>query len=264
MKPVIINVDDLGMSAAVNEAVLHLAQIGRIQASSFMSLGTIAPDEVAELKKQGIDIGVHFDLTGFADLGSLKQVLIKSYLRAWPEKILQDVINRQLDAFEDKIGSKPVFIDGHQHVHQFPQIRSVLLNIILQRYGTEIAVRSTKSMQHDVKANIIHALGGYQLDKSLVQANITHNHAFAGIYNFNADIKTLQAKWNEWLSSASEQGLLIMCHPAVPSDSWNDEIKSARECEWKWLKSDAFIQCWQQHHCHAFNWRNLRQKILCH
>ncbi|WP_100137380.1 ChbG/HpnK family deacetylase [Snodgrassella alvi] len=264
MKPVMINVDDLGLSAAVNEAVLRLAQMRRIQASSFMSLGTIAADEVAELKKQHIDIGLHFDLTGFAGLGNLKQVLIKSYLHAWSKTILQDVINRQLDAFEDKIGYKPVFIDGHQHVHQFPQIRSVLLEIILQRYGCDVAVRSTKSTQHDIKAGIIYALGGHQLDKSLEQAHITHNFAFAGIYNFNADMKILQARWKEWLGSASKQGLLIMCHPAVSSANWNDEIKSAREYEWQWLQSEAFIQCWQQHHCHAVNWQDFRQGNHCH
>lgn len=264
MKPVMINVDDLGLSAAVNEAVLRLAQIGRIQATSFMSMGTIASDEVAELKKQNIDIGLHFDLTGFTALGSLKQILIKSYLHAWSKRILQDAINRQLDVFEDKIGCEPIFIDGHQHIHQFPQIRAVMLKTLLQRYGNQIAVRSTKSPQHDIKAKLIYALGGYQLDNALKQSNITHNHAFAGIYNFNADIKTLQTKWKQWLTSASEQGLLIMCHPAVPSESWNDEIKNARECEWQWLQSEAFIQYWQQHHCQAMNWYDIRQKNICH
>lgn len=259
MKPVMINVDDLGLSAAVNEAVLRLSEMGRIQASSFMSLGTIASDEVAELKKQHTDIGLHLDFTGFAGLGTLKQVLIKSYLHAWPEKILQDIINRQLDAFEDKIGDIPVFIDGHQHVHQFPQIRSVLLNIILQRYGNTIAVRSTKTSQKDIKAKLIHTLGGHALDSALDAANITHNHFFAGIYNFNANLKILQHKWNNWLSMPAEHSLLIMCHPAVSSEHWNDEIKNAREYEWQWLQSEAFAQCWQQHHCYGVNWHNFKQ-----
>lgn len=260
MKPVMINVDDLGLSPAVNEAVLRLAEMQRIQASSFMSLGTITQDEVAELKKHHIDIGLHFDLTGFAALGGLKQVLFKSYLHVWKKKQLQDVINQQLDAFEDKIGAKPVFVDGHQHVHQFPQIRSVLINTLLRRYGNKIAVRSTKTTQRDIKAKIIHALGGSHLDKSLQRVHIPHNHAFAGIYSFEADKRILESKWNEWLISASDCGLLIMCHPAVPSRLWTDEIKAAREAEWLWLKSEAFALCWQQHQCKKANWHSLLQR----
>lgn len=261
MKPVMINVDDLGLSPAVNEAVLLLAEMQRIQASSFMSFGTIAPDEVAELKRHHIDIGLHFDLTGFAASGGLKRVLFKSYLHGWKQNKIQDAINQQLDLFEDKIGAKPVFVDGHQHVHQFPQIRSVLINTLLRRYDNTIAFRSTKTTQRDIKAKIIHALGGSQLDKSLQSVHIPHNHAFAGIYSFKADRQILEFKWNEWLASASDSGLLIMCHPAIPSKFWTDEIKAARETEWLWLKSEAFALCWQQHQCQKANWQTLLQSL---
>ena len=41
MKQITLNVDDLGLAPAVNQAVLRLAEMGRIQSASFMSLGRI-------------------------------------------------------------------------------------------------------------------------------------------------------------------------------------------------------------------------------
>ena len=98
MKHITLNVDDLGLSPAVNQAVCRLAALGRVHATSFMSLGRIAPDELAALRQAGIDIGLHFDLTGLARQGTLGQVMARSWLRAWPAAVLQETIARQMDA----------------------------------------------------------------------------------------------------------------------------------------------------------------------
>lgn len=256
-----INVDDLGLSAAVNEAVITLAQMQRIQATSFMSHGAIASDAINELHRLNIDIGLHLDLTGFHSVASLKTILIYSYCHRLSETFIINLINQQLDRFEDIIGRKPVFIDGHQHVHQFPQIRNNLVAIIQQRYGNSVGIRSTKPIQTDLKAHLIYHLGGKQLDKILQKKGIVHNCAFAGVYNFNADAKNLAHKWEEWFEATPADGAIIMCHPAVPSTSWHDEIKKAREIEWQWLCSDAFMQCWQQKQCYSIKWKNLVSKF---
>lgn len=149
MKHITLNVDDLGLSPAVNQAVCRLAALGRVHAASFMSLGRIAPDELAALRQAGIDIGLHFDLTGLARQGTLGQVMARSWLRAWPAAALQETIARQMDAFEDQIGQPPAFIDGHQHVHQFPQVRERLLAEARRRYGPSVALRSTRPLLAD-------------------------------------------------------------------------------------------------------------------
>lgn len=259
MKPVMINVDDLGLSAPVNEAVVWLAEMGRIHATSFMSQGLIAADIVNKLHKLNIDIGLHLDLTGFNALGSLKKILITSYLHLWQKKVIENHINQQLDKFEDIIGSKPVFIDGHQHVHQFPQISSILINIIEQRYGNNVAIRSTKPIQKDFKARLIYHLGGQAMDRIMQKKHIAHNSAFAGVYNFNTDINALASKWTQWLQAVPEAGAIIMCHPAIPARSWQDKIKNAREQECKWLTSNTFWNCWQEENCYGINWQKFHQ-----
>lgn len=256
MKKIMVNVDDLGLSPAVNQAVVQLAQTGRIQASSFMSLGHIRHDEVAELTQSGIDIGLHFDLTGLAHQGCLKTVLLRSLTHTWSKRRLYRLLTEQLDKFEDKIGHAPVFIDGHQHVHQFAQIRTVLLETVLHRYGHQVAIRSTRTIQSDFKARLIYQLGGRRLTTDLRHLGIVHNPAFAGVYGFDADAQGLAQLWQSWLSGAPADGLVIMCHPAVPNNSWQDEIKPAREREWAWLSSNTFRQLWQKHQCTPQYWHN--------
>ena len=67
-RPVIINVDDLGLSTAVNDAVIHLAELGRIGASSYMVGGTITDSNINRLNQLNVDIGLHLDLTAYFPL----------------------------------------------------------------------------------------------------------------------------------------------------------------------------------------------------
>lgn len=253
MKKVMINVDDLGLSPAVNEAVVALAEMGRIQATSLMSLGLVAANEISALKQLNIDIGLHFDLTAFANEGDLKTILLRSYLRRWPQKHLQQLICTQLDEFENKVQAVPVFVDGHQHVHQFPQVRQALLAEISRRYGNKVAIRNTFPVQKDLKAKIIYHLGGRQLRHMLIKQHWLHNSAFAGFYHFQANFALLQTLWTDWLAKSVDH-TIIMCHPAIPASDWQDAIKPAREQEWHWLGSPEFIDCWQQANCTAWSW----------
>lgn len=253
MKRIMINVDDLGLSSAVNQAVLTLAQMQRIHATSFMSLGHINIDEVRYLQQQGIDIGLHFDLTAFTKTGNLKAVLLRSYLHGWKQQQLHQLICHQLDAFEDKIQAPPVFVDGHQHVHQFPQIRQILLQEIAARYGHGIGIRNTAPIQSDFKAKIIYHLGGSALQRQLTAENWLTNAAFGGIYHFNVQKVVLADLWHQWLMHAVDQ-TIIMCHPAMPDQHWQDDIKAARQAEWQWLSSEAFIAAWQQTKCDDWHW----------
>ena len=41
-------------------------------------------------------------------------------------------IATQLRAFIDTFGRPPDFLDGHQHVHLFPQVRDAFLKVVAQ------------------------------------------------------------------------------------------------------------------------------------
>lgn len=256
MKRITLNIDDLGLSP-VNQAVCRLAEMGRIHSTSLMSLGRIEAGEVRHLQCHGIDIGLHFDCTGLAGEGTLKHIILRSWLRRWPPEKLQALIARQLDAFEDQIGAPPVFVDGHQHVHQFPQIREALLAELIRRYGFQVAVRSTRPLIRDGKSHLIYALGGRSFDRQ--SHDFVRNRCFGGVYAFRDTREALRRRWRQWLSAAPAEGTLLMCHPAVPA-AWQDEIKAAREAEWAWLSSSEFAELWQEAGCSGQQWADFRVK----
>ncbi|WP_296243823.1 MULTISPECIES: ChbG/HpnK family deacetylase [unclassified Psychrobacter] len=272
-RPVIINVDDLGLSTAVNDAVIHLAELGRIGASSYMVGGTITDSEINRLNQLNVDIGLHLDLTGIfpsALRGSLKSIIIASYLRRFNPMQVTDIIKQQLDGFEERFNRAPVFIDGHQHIHQFPVIRQCLINELTNRYRSEISkgtlsARVTTPLINDVKSWIIYILGGYAWRESCQHHQILTNDKFGGVYGFDADRQQLAMLWEKWLQgapchTANVSPTLIMCHPAVPdnaSHSWQDDIKAAREIEYEWLISDAFKNLLHKHNVRLMRWSDM-------
>ncbi|WP_296195066.1 MULTISPECIES: ChbG/HpnK family deacetylase [unclassified Psychrobacter] len=272
-RSVIINVDDLGLSTAVNDAVIHLAELGRIGASSYMVGGTITDSNINRLNQLNVDIGLHLDLTGIfpsALRGSLKSIIIASYLRHFNPMQVSDVIKQQLDGFEERFNRAPIFIDGHQHIHQFPVIREGLIKELTNRYSDEIAkdmlsARVTTPLINDVKSWIIYILGGYAWRKSCQHHQILTNDKFGGVYGFDADRQQLAMLWEKWLQSApchtaNVLPTLIMCHPAIPdsgSDSWQDEIKGAREIEYEWLISEDFEELLAQYEVKLMRWSDI-------
>lgn len=303
-RAVIINVDDLGLSAAVNDAVIHLAELGRIGASSYMVGGTITDNDINQLKNLNIDVGLHLDLTGIFPStlqGSLKSIMIASYLRRLDSSEITTVIKQQLDAFEDRFNHAPVFIDGHQHIHQFPVIRHCLINELSTRYSKEISrgnlsARVTTPLVSDAKSWIIYALGGYNWRQSCKDNKILTNDRFGGVYGFDATSQELKTLWEKWLqqtpltpnlsASLYKQSFpieplgtytqydattpaihaapfalptdlsstLIMCHPAIPDNNWQDDIKSARELEYKWLISSEFEELLERYQVKLLRW----------
>lgn len=257
MKNIIINVDDLGLSEPINQAVINLAKRRVISSTSYMVGGAISQSHITTLHNLQIEVGLHLDFTGINPshlTGSLSSILLKTYLRRFNHKEVTHNIKKQFDDFEDCFNQSPTFVDGHQHVHQFPMIRDILINEITQRSNDDapIAARNTKPIMPDFKSHIIYTLGGHRWQALCRQHNIWVNDTFAGVYNFDASIAQLQNLWKIWIqqslpSTPSTDGSqqpkhLIMCHPALPdtADTWSDDIKTARELEYQWLISDEF------------------------
>lgn len=287
-RTIIINVDDLGLSTAVNDAVLHLAEIGRIGASSYMVGGAISDNDISELKRRHVDVGLHLDLTGIfpsALRGSLKSIIIASYLRRFSAHQVTDIIKQQLDRFEDRFNQAPVFIDGHQHIHQFPIIRHCLINELSARYRHQISqgslyARVTTPLIHDIKSWIIYLLGGYGWRKSCDHNHIKINDKFGGVYNFEATGQELVTFWESWIKNAPLSAdllsgilsqdskfptinsrlspTLIMCHPAAPYHNWQDDIKAAREMEYQWLISAEFKDLSAKYNVRLMRWSDMK------
>jgi len=249
-KHVTLCVDDFGLNEHVNQAVFQLAAAERISATSCLTQADAWPAGARQLRGLDIDIGLHINFT--EPLGQdnhfhqpLSRLILSAWLRRLERAVLVRSIERQCDLFEQHMKCTPDFFDGHQHVHQFPQIRDALMDVLIRRYDCDdFWVRSTAMHNASLarglqwKARLIALLGSGALRRRLKRIDFPYNEDFAGIYALDGGSARFEQHMREWLAGAGER-IVIMCHPADGADP-DDRIGQQRTAEFAFLKSDAF------------------------
>jgi len=261
MKKIILCADDYGQNQSISQAIITLLERKRLSATSCMTTAPLWPEHAKWLQsfKNQVDIGLHFNLTeghllsdalkkshGFMPLG---QMIKRAYCRMLNASAIEAELHAQLDRFEAAMDQLPDFIDGHQHVHQLPVIRHVLLNVYekrLRERGSYIRcvydpkIFSRLGHRYFVKKLMIQWLtGAASFKQELIQRKVPHNSSFAGIYPFAASAH-YSTIFPEFLSQMTHQGI-IMCHPGLPSQDDSDPIAKARHHEFLYFESEQFI-----------------------
>jgi predicted glycoside hydrolase/deacetylase ChbG (UPF0249 family) len=228
--------DDYGLAPGVNAAIRDLVVRGRINATSVM---VVAPSfnrsealalDILNAGATRVAIGLHLTLTApfrpmterfrplrrgrFLPVGN---ALVASMLRRYGREPLRAEITAQITAFAAAFGHPPDFIDGHQHVQVFPQIRDAVLEVVkaaapdawVRQCGRAPQARGPR----DRKAALLD-----RLSRSFVRlaatVGVRINPAFAGTYDFNAGFD-FAALFPTFLEGLPEHGL-VMCHPGYP------------------------------------------------
>ncbi|ALM84779.1 hypothetical protein ASB57_18985 [Bordetella sp. N] len=206
--------------------------------------------DARSLAELDVDAGVHLNFT--EALGQpglylpLSQLIARSYTRTLDAPRVARQIERQLDAFEAAMGRQPDFIDGHQHVHQLPQIRQALLAILARRYGAAAPwVRcSAPGEQAGLpgalrwKARVIGALGAYSFSRAATAAGLRSNRRLLGVYDFRGGSEAYVALLPLWLRNMRD-GDLLMCHPAMPQPG-DTGMAAQRGAEFQVLNDTGF------------------------
>ena len=147
------------------------------------------------------------------------------------------------------MGFYPAYLDGHQHVHHFPVIRTALQRVYeaAQLKALGVRVRSVHrenpwtGILRDPKASIIEFTGAKALlNQWLLPDTIPHNTSFEGIYAFS-DSRQCRTHFQRFLANIQDGGM-IMCHPGRAGSDINDPIGASRYDEYQYLSSDAFLQ----------------------
>jgi predicted glycoside hydrolase/deacetylase ChbG (UPF0249 family) len=261
--------DDYGISPGVNAGIRELILRGRINAASIM---VAAPyfnrDEAVALGRLNSDekraaLGLHVTLTApfrplsanFSPLREGRFFPHSKILRAATARRLQleplmIEIATQLRSFIDVFGRPPDFLDGHQHVHLFPQVRDAFLKVVVQG-APDAWVRQCGRAQpsrrlHDHKALTLDILSiGFR--RKAKKLGIAVNPAFAGTYAFNAKARFTKL-FPRFLSDLPDGGL-IMCHPGFVDAELKalDSLTTLREHEFAFFNSDAFPKVMADH-----------------
>jgi predicted glycoside hydrolase/deacetylase ChbG (UPF0249 family) len=252
IKDVVLCADDYALNAPVSQGIVALVVLGRLSATSVMSLSPRWAEDAVALRdvRERLDVGVHLDWTSrFAiDAGhgsGLGAVMARATLRLYKQKSIEDEIERQLDAFEAHWQAVPDHIDGHQHVQQFAVFRHALAEVLMRRYGREAQrpwLRVSQVAQPGLKAQVISAMGAQGLQRWAQANQWPRVGPLLGAYGFDGSLDDYARHMQAWLANLpQDKPALIMCHPAVSAQA-DDDIGAARKREFAYLAGHDFVQ----------------------
>ena len=255
--------DDYGIAPGVNTAIRDLVTRGRLNATSVMVVAPgfshAAGSALARLNEetQRVAIGLHLTLTGpfkplsptYAPLADGEFLPLTATLRlAMQQRLDMNALSAefraQFEAFAARFGRPPDFIDGHQHVHLFPQVRHAALETAswmapqawMRQCGSVLPLHRRLT---DPKGLLIDWLSR-EFRARAAKSGVRTNPAFAGTYTFrpNADFERI---FPEFLAGLPEGGL-VMCHPGHVDAELErlDPLTTLREREYAYFCSDAF------------------------
>jgi len=150
----------------------------------------------------------------------------------------------QFAAFHELFGHAPEFVDGHQHVQLFPQIRDAFLGAVKEA-APNAWVRQGGRRQplsqrlNSPKALLLDVLSA-QFRRRAARAGIVFNPGFAGAYDFSRQ-PDFGALMRQFLDGLPEGGL-VMCHPGFVDDILIglDPLTDQREREHAFLGGEQF------------------------
>lgn len=262
LRRVTLCADDYGISPGVNRAICELIGNGRLNATSVMVVGAaIGRSDTSALKdalasNPACAVGLHVTLTApfhpltmyfrpldgglFLPLGAM---LRASLLRRLDPDILREEIAAQLAQFIELFGKTPDYVDGHQHVQLFPQVREAFIDAV-KSAAPQAWVRQcgrTRSTPNNPKALLLDILSA-KFRRLCARANLTVNPGFAGAYDFTK-ANNFAALMDGFLKSVPSGGL-VMCHPGFVDDVLVslDPLTDQREREHEFLASDDFLK----------------------
>lgn len=270
MRRICVCADDYGLAPGVSRAIINLAVMGRLSATSVMSLSPFWPEHARWLKahRGRLDVGLHFTLTDHAPLGpmphlaptgrlpSLRGLLLAALGGRTRSVAVQAEIraecDRQTAAFIQHFGAPPAFIDGHQHIHVLAGVRDVVLALCARM--PDLRVRDCweppgRILRRQVavgKALVISALA-WPLHNRLRENGRAINQGFSGVYDFAtpAPFPRLLDALLPWLP----EGGLLMVHPGLVDAVLPtlDPLCAPRQVEYDFLRSEAFSHSLHRH-----------------
>jgi len=256
--------DDYGIAPGVNVAIRDLVARRRLNATSVMvlapSFSRAEAAALAALNAAGarVAIGLHLTLTapfkpmteGYRPLADGAFLPLATTLRLAMQQRLDMValaaeFRAQFEAFVKAFGRPPDFVDGHQHVQLFPQVRQAALEAtswiapraFMRQCGSALPLHRRLS---DPKGLLVDWLSR-EFRARAARLSIATNPAFAGTYTYRPDADFARI-FPSFLAGLPEHGL-VMCHPGHVDDELTrlDPLTTLREREYAYFCSDEFV-----------------------
>jgi hopanoid biosynthesis associated protein HpnK len=145
LKQLIVNADDFGLTAGVNQGIVSAFRDGIVTSTTLMAAGA-AFDDAAALARlhPGLSVGCHLTLLGTAPTAPPAEVTTLAACGRLPEtlprlmallmrgRIASGDIEREFQAQVEKVmvaGITPTHLDTHKHTHAHPKVMEALCRV---------------------------------------------------------------------------------------------------------------------------------------
>jgi predicted glycoside hydrolase/deacetylase ChbG (UPF0249 family) len=167
---------------------------------------------------------------------------------------------RQIDAFEQAMGRKPDFLDGHQHVHAMPGVRRPVIEELVRRAALKTGtdehagphvpyVRDPSDSIAAIRARgvavrkalLISGLAA-GFGRAVRAAGLATNQGFSGVSPFDP-ARDFAADMRRFLVMPGQRHL-VMCHPGHVDDMLRrlDPVVESRETEFAVLSEGRWSE----------------------
>ena len=259
---IILCADDYALTQGISRAIGELAAARRLSATSAIVTGPHWPAMAQRLlvHRSHLALGLHLNLTLGAPLGPMPRLAAQGQFAGFGALAraavgglrigeIRGEIDRQLDRFEQHLGSSPDHIDGHQHVHAFPLIRRALLEAVVYRYPRSPPLirnpadhlRAILARRLAVPKAVVVALLASGFARAARERGLPTNDGFAGFSAFDP-----AGDYGEELARALKvpgRRHIIMCHPGHPDAELSglDPVVERRRMEYTVLMRDPLL-----------------------
>jgi chitin disaccharide deacetylase len=125
----IVNADDFGLSAGVNEGIARCHEQGIVTSASLMVRWPAAgPAAEYARARPTLSVGLHLDLGEWTYRGD-EWVPLYQVIRLEDPLAIRGEVVHQLETFRRVMGRDPTHIDSHQHVHHLDVVRDALAEV---------------------------------------------------------------------------------------------------------------------------------------
>jgi len=130
----IVNADDFGRSAAVNDGIMRGHEHGIVNSASLMVRWPDAAPAAELARGTDLSVGLHLDLGEWAYRDGEWRAVYEVLEAESPDAVERELAS-QLERFERLVGHAPTHLDSHQHVH-----RDIPARRALRRAGKRLGV----------------------------------------------------------------------------------------------------------------------------
>jgi predicted glycoside hydrolase/deacetylase ChbG (UPF0249 family) len=247
-RSLIINADDLGISPEVNRGIFAAYEKGVVTDSSLLIQGPSAQEAIDIIKKDpAFQVGIHINLDpllGWSSPGKERfprqKLLTMMNEPEFASKVKKE-IKEQTKAFLDT-GLAPSHVDTHHHVHGFPRIFEMLLEV-MNTYGIRAIRFSKKGYSLLGREGVpLPTETAQWMEKMLQERKIVYPH-----YLFDP------------LTSFSLKGLPdgvseLMVHPSLGGDPW-------RKKDYEMLMNPLFIDTVREEKIELMSYAELQSSL---